>query len=109
MLMANCFSISYAEARNRFLTIATQKSAEITAYKYPKLGPEDEELYVDVARLGSPRPERALIIISGTHGVEGFAGSACQSAWLDAYTEGQLDPLSAVYLVHSLNPFGFAW
>ena len=50
---------------------------------------------------------RGLLVISGTHGVEGFAGSMCQTAWL---SEGAALPDDlAVVLVHAINPYGFAW
>jgi hypothetical protein len=50
---------------------------------------------------------RALLTVSGTHGVEGYAGSACQVAWLRA--PPALPPKTAAVLVHAINPYGFAW
>lgn len=43
---------------------------------YPALDPQANALYTDVAWLGHPQAEKVLILISATHGVEGFAGSA---------------------------------
>jgi len=48
-----------------------------------------------------------LVLISGTHGIEGFAGSACQAGILHAGIE--LPPDTGLLLVHAINPYGFAW
>ena len=45
--------------------------------------------------------------MSGTHGVEGFAGSLCQSSWLS--DAAPVAPDLAVVMIHAINPFGFAW
>lgn len=103
------FSESYSEARTRFLEAATQNDAAISSYKYPSVGPDGEQLYVDVARIGPLQPELAIVVVSGTHGVEGFCGSACQTAWLAGSGHGETGETTSVYLVHALNPYGFAW
>jgi hypothetical protein len=46
-------------------------------------------------------------VVSGTHGVEGFAGSLCQRAWLRDGVDLPRD--LAVVVVHAINPYGFAW
>ena len=54
-------------------------------------------------------PEKVMLHISGTHGPEGFAGSAIQAAILDQLAAKPLskdDP--TVVFVHALNPYGFA-
>eukprot|EP00457_Paulinella_chromatophora_P008839 gb/GEZN01008888.1/.p1 GENE.gb/GEZN01008888.1/~~gb/GEZN01008888.1/.p1 ORF type:complete len:316 (-),score=18.32 gb/GEZN01008888.1/:160-1107(-) len=51
-----------------------------------------------------------LLHLSGTHGVEGHAGSAIQAAFLHNWTHllnMQRPELPSVVLVHALNPFGF--
>ena len=46
---------------------------------------------------------------SGTHGVEGFAGSAIQNAIIDKSNITREDPsLPTLVIVHVLNPFGMA-
>jgi Protein of unknown function (DUF2817) len=72
-------------------------------------GAAGETLTVDVLRIGEPSASRWLIITSGTHGIEGFCGSAIQSAWLDARLDCTLPADVAVLLVHALNPYGFSW
>ena len=69
-------------------------------------GPRGESLSIDIAWIGDPHARRLLLITSGIHGVEGFAGSAVQCAFIAA----KMQPLPgrAVVLVHALNPWGFA-
>lgn len=102
------FFQSYSEARDRFLAAAHSRGADVRSRAYDQKGPLDAELFVDIARIGAQNAKRVLIIISGTHGVEGFCGSACQTAWLRT----QLNKPSrdvTTYLIHALNPYGFAW
>jgi Protein of unknown function (DUF2817) len=108
MTISKYFSESYSDAREKFLDAAQSRNAKIQSNLYPKKGPTGEELFVDVAQIGRPDSKRLLIVISGTHGVEGFCGSACQTAWLIDGTARELRDIG-VYLVHGLNPYGFAW
>ena len=48
------------------------------------------------------------MLISGTHGVEGFAGSALQVGLLDEGIQNELSPESAVLMIHAINPYGMA-
>jgi hypothetical protein len=50
-----------------------------------------------------------LLLISGTHGVEGFAGSGCQVGFFRDGWYGALARDTCAILVHALNPYGFAW
>jgi Protein of unknown function (DUF2817) len=64
---------------------------------------------VDLAWLGPEAPERLLVVSSGVHGVEGFAGSALQLQLLEAQLDGLALPGDAgLLLVHAVNPHGFA-
>lgn len=106
------FCGGYTAARSRFLHVAEIAGARLTAYRHPKAnGPQGEPLYVDVAEIGPADAPRILLAVSGTHGLEAAAGSAVQVAWLSAYASKQasLPPDTAVVLVHSINPYGFAW
>ena len=40
------------------------------------------ERHPQVARIGPADARRLLILVSGTHGIEGFAGSGCHTGWL---------------------------
>ncbi|MCC3770753.1 M14 family metallopeptidase [Streptomyces sp. UNOC14_S4] len=102
------FSESYAEARSAFLTRATARGAALSSHRNTRAtGPGGEPLYTDVARIGPPGARRVVLCVSGTHGIEGYAGSALQCALLaDGYPYDT--PGVAFVAVHALNPFGFA-
>ena len=63
----------------------------------------------DTAWLGAPDASRVLATISGTHGVEGFFGSATQVEWLRRSKTVKLPADLAVLHIHAINPYGFAW
>mgnify|MGYP000844829356 FL=1 len=96
----------YRVQRERFLAAVERKGAAITSYRHPLPGPQGEALYTDVARLGPASASRLMLVVSGTHGVEGYYGSDCQIAWLDSLDKIPAD--TALLLVHLLNPWGAA-
>jgi hypothetical protein len=49
------------------------------------------------------------VLVSGTHGVEGFCGSACQTAATRLRLFDDLPPGVAVLMIHAINPYGFAF
>jgi Protein of unknown function (DUF2817) len=101
-------SPTYASARTAFLEAAAGAGAEIAHLAHPETGLEGEELAIDVAWFGPRDAENVLMVMSATHGVEGFAGSALQTRWLNEH--GQKLPENASLLfVHAVNPFGFSW
>ena len=100
------FRPDFAACRELFLQLGEGGDELIHAVN-PAPGPDGLELSTEFLRLGPGDAERALILVSGTHGAEGFAGSAVQSAWLAKYT-GKLPDNLAVVMVHGLNAFGFA-
>jgi hypothetical protein len=99
----------YAEARARFLDAANVAGARLTSHDHPLTGPAGEQLATDVAVVGAPDAPTRLLVISGTHGVEGFAGSMCQTRWLGESGSGAVPDGLAVVFVHAINPYGFAW
>ena len=64
---------------------------------------------MDFAVGGPADAESALVVISGTHGPEGYTGSACQLGFLESSDLRNLFSTHRVVLVHAHNPFGFAW
>lgn len=104
------FAETYAQARSRFLAAATERGARLESYGNPRgPGPDGEPLCTDVAWLGPAEPDRLLVCVSGTHGVEGFAGSAIQSGLLQMGFPADPPPGFGFMLVHALNPYGFAY
>ena len=101
------FADTYTQARAQFLAAATYRAAHTSAFKIAARGPQGEELMIDTARVGSERPHTLVLLTSGVHGVEGYAGSALQQLWLTQFAH-DLPPRVGVLLVHAVNPFGFA-
>ena len=105
----SAFSADYDKARDAFLTAATAAGAHLQHYACPACGPRGEALHADTAWVGDPSATKVLMVLSGTHGVEGFCGSGFQVHWLRASLHQQLPADTAVLFVHALNPYGFAW
>lgn len=99
------FSKSYSQARKLYLKKAKQQQAQLFSITHPMLGQEGEELAMDVAQLGTG--DSAIVTVSATHGVEGFYGSAVQSALMDKQFHKMATGVKMIH-VHSLNPWGFS-
>ena len=74
------FSTTYQQARSKFLDAAHGAKAQLSQYVLPgSKGPDGSELVVDVAEIRPSEQPNLVVIISGTHGVEGFCGSGAKS------------------------------
>lgn len=100
------FSTDYASARAAFLQAAKAAGAALSSYPHPLDGPNGELLATDVAWLGPADAGNVLVLLSATHGVEGFHGSAAQIDWLK---HGVLQDGCGLLVIHAINPHGFAW
>ena len=109
MLPSRHFSADYAQARVKFLDQARAAGAELVAYPHPLPGPAGEPLATDVALIGDPSARRVLVLLSATHGVEGFCGSGAQIGWLAEGHSQKVPEDVRVVLIHAINPYGFAW
>jgi len=105
------FSDSYAEARAKFLAALDRAGgAHLAALQNPGKGPAGDALFTDVGRVGPADAKKLLVLISGTHGIEGFCGSGCHTGWIDGgYAARDLPKGVAVVFIHAVNPHGFAW
>lgn len=103
------FSNDYFEARAKFREAAARAGAMLTQYSNPQRGPMGRELTTDVAHWGAADAQKILMLICGSHGVEGLPGSACFLDWLQRSTFRHLPADVAAILVHGINPFGMAW
>lgn len=103
------FSESYGVARTKFLAKAAAKGGALRRYENPNAGPEGEVLAADVAWFGPADAAHVLLMVSGTHGVEGFCGSGAQIDCLDYGIDTLTGPDVAVMMLHAINPHGFAW
>lgn len=103
--MTDDCSDSYAEARAKFLDLARAKQAKVHSVIHPGLGVDNEELAMDFAVFGDPQAKKTLLLVSGTHGQEGYIGSAIQIAFLRDLV---LPDGVNVVALHALNPWGFS-
>jgi hypothetical protein len=99
----------YAEARRAFLVAARRREFGLESHSVDG----HPDLLTDVARLGPLGAAKLLVILSGTHGNEGLAGSAIQRdtiEGLDALlaAHGGLPENFALLLVHAVDPWGMA-
>jgi hypothetical protein len=102
------FSTNYKEACNKFLEAAQASGATIESFRNPHTGPHGEALYMDVAAIGPKSAKDILVLGSGTHGVEGFAGSGIQIGLLREGIASALKPNVRIIMIHAINPYGFA-
>jgi hypothetical protein len=104
-----CYAGSYARARRKFLKAAAAAHADVRSFVHPdRTTPDGEPLAIDVACFGDRMADRQALILSGTHGQEGFSGSAVQIGWMAGGGPARLPNGLGVVLVHALNPYGFA-
>ncbi|MGZ3720022.1 MAG: DUF2817 domain-containing protein [Bdellovibrionota bacterium] len=91
----------YARARELFVQSAEAAGLRTFRNRVPYEG--IPELFIDFA-LEKRDPARALVLLSGTHGIEGYAGSHIQRELLNALPEGG----PTLLFVHAVNPYGMA-
>ncbi|MBB3047159.1 hypothetical protein FHR99_001395 [Litorivivens lipolytica] len=110
----SAFASDYRQARKTFLNRAENLRSlagfDWIQHRHPQAGPDGTALHSDWLLLSqSPNPEQLLVLISGTHGVEGFVGSAVQSDILAEAASLLENPKLGILMIHALNPWGFAW
>jgi hypothetical protein len=103
------FSADFATARAKFLAACTLRGLAPQTYVHPLAGAHGETLTTDVVRIGPDDAARLLVLTSGVHGVELFAGAGCQVDWLLTHAGDALPRDTAVVLVHAINPWGASW
>lgn len=103
------FAGSYAQARQKFLAGCVLAGLTPQTHAHPLTGAQAEALATDVVRVGPAEARRVLVLTSGVHGVELFAGSGCQIDWLLTQDPADLPPDTAVVVVHAINPWGSSW
>ena len=101
--------LTYDECRARFRQAAARAGFDTEAHPIAAHGPEGQTLTIESLLVGADKPRRALIVMSGLHGVEGFIGSALQCDLLGRLDAAALPADMAVLLLHAVNPWGMAW
>ena len=87
--------------------LSLQPDAVVQSHAHPLPGSDGLVVATDVASFGRREARRVLIVVSGTHGVEGLCGAGVQLGLLDRSLPGVLDDDVRLVLVHALNPHGF--
>lgn len=93
------FSKNYYQARQKFRKLSLKNNLKLESKKII------DDLTIDFAFLETQKKEKLLILVSGTHGVEGFTGSAVQLLFLKKIFP-KIKEHTSIALVHSLNPYG---
>lgn len=110
MMPETFFSIDYFAAREAFLSSAKAASAHVISVRHPSAkGPSGRDIFMDCAVLGDKDARSALVVISGTHGPEGYCGSGVQIGLLRDGQAVEWAKSMRVILIHAHNAYGFAW
>eukprot|EP01084_Bolivina_argentea_P140296 246680_1 len=106
-ILSKYWSDSYHEARTKFRN-SCSKLSNCKTHSIPVDHMED--LSIDLCYIprlkNTPKPEHLMIYISGTHGVEGFAGSAIQNKLLENISKNDTNNNYNILFIHALNSFG---
>ncbi|WP_155111985.1 M14 family metallopeptidase [Metabacillus mangrovi] len=102
------FPDTYEQSRDRFRTydtVLSKRWSEVSETSIPVS--EAENLSIDLLKAEANASKDTLIVLSsGTHGIEGYTGSAMQDLFMKDFA-GKLNPdTTGVYLIHSINPWG---
>ncbi len=107
------FQDSYIESREAFRLQAGMLQTKFDSVQlFSRNVPSkiDNDLTIDFCYVPAQKEtEKLLIITSGTHGVEGYVGSAVQKMFMSEILTTEMLNEVGVLLVHSVNPFGFKY
>jgi hypothetical protein len=104
------FGSDYASCRARLLgAVERARASWSDAILHPLRGRSGERLFVDLAWFGSLEAAKVVVLLSGTHGIEGRCGSGISVDAIDSGLVGELPSDTAMLIVHAINPWGFAW
>ncbi|MGZ3691839.1 MAG: M14 family metallopeptidase [Pseudobdellovibrio sp.] len=104
---AKYFPLNYHESRKRFREqIEKLKATQIEEWAIPSKN--DKDLFVDSAYWPALKsPKSLLVVTSGIHGSETYAGSAILQMFLQEIMPHLNRDHLGVLLVHAMNPYGF--
>jgi hypothetical protein len=104
------FSDSYEDGREKFLAVCEENKLSVESHINPcSHSPTGGELAMDVVWCGLNNASRVLVVTTGTHGLEAATGSATVLQWLNEKNYLKLPKNCAVLIVHTVNPFGWAF
>jgi hypothetical protein len=104
------FPKDYRTARANFIAACEAADLGVTSRLHPgENGPDGKPLFIDSTTIGPVDAPNALLLISGTHGVEGYFGSGVQTGLLREGLAARVPKGAKLVVLHALNPYGFAF
>ncbi len=107
------FPLTYDECRERFRWTCRTAGLAFSAHPITVRGEHGQQLTIDVTAFGALRPRRALLVMAGVHGDEGFSSSTlmCEAIdrWVAAGVDDGLADDAAVLMIHAVNPWGMTY
>jgi hypothetical protein len=104
------FPGDYRTARGNFIAACEAADLGVTTRVHPtEKGPDGKPLFLDTVTIGALDAPSAMLLISGTHGVEGYFGSAAQTGLVREGIAEHVPKGTKLVILHALNPFGFAF
>jgi len=107
------FHETYDECRAHFRRFAASIQKQYGNVEISKLivkSEIDPDLSIDTVYIPAQNEAKKLIIMSsGIHGIEGFAGSAVQRYFMSEVLDGEMLQNMGVLLIHAINPCGFKY
>jgi len=104
------FQETYDKSRNAFLSqIDKLKKSyqDIETFSYNIESNIDPDLFMDLCYIPPQNGgNRLVVMISGTHGIEGYTGSAVQQMFAEELVNENLYRNMGILLIHSFNPYG---
>ena len=109
--MLSYFYETYDENREQFRKTAALLKTRFLDVEISRLivpSKMDTDLSIDTVYIPAQNKTNKLIIMtSGVHGIEGFAGSAIQRYFMNEVLDAELLQNTGVLLIHAINPYGF--
>ena len=104
------FPADYRQGRHAFVAACEHASIDVVARVHPdQQGHDGKPLFLDTAVIGPREAKKALLLISATHGVEGYFGSGVQTGLMREGLATRAPKDTKIVVLHALNPYGFSW
>lgn len=104
----NGFAATRADAREAFVRCFDRAGWHARALSHPEArGPGGDPVTLEVGWIGPRDAPNVLMSLSGTHGLEAFAGSAAQLGFARELAGKPLPAGTALFFVHGYNGFGW--
>jgi hypothetical protein len=99
------YSDTFTEADGQFTMACRHAGGSIEYFDHPQRGVRNESLRAAVCAVGKADARSVVFTVSGTHGVEGYAGSMAQISMLRGPPTMYPEGVRMVHL-HMINPYG---